>query len=169
MTKGIMIIGACGGGKTTLAAELAEKIKCKHIEMDRFVWLDNATARDEKEWKENIENEILKSDYFVMDGATAWAAKFIPYFDIVIFLDTPAKERVNRVKKREKAGQGSKHNLWLTNFTKDIAKYDDEDAPEWSSRKLDQHFLTLLPCKTLHLTGTTPLNQNLQKITQSIP
>ena len=159
MVKGAMVIGACGSGKSTFARALATKLGCSYIEMDKHVWLDNNSARQESEWVASIQQEIDKSKFFVMDGATPWAVHFTEHFETVIIVDAPTEERVRRVNSREKASP---------EFLDFILHYEDNPTCSLmgiiSSRIYDENFLKTLKCRVLRVDGTKPLEENIRLI-----
>ena len=84
MANGIMIIGACCSGKSTLAKALAAQFGYKHIEMDRYIWA-GGVKRPPQEWQSAIMDEIAKGEDFVMDGQSSYFLdSFTKYFTAVI-------------------------------------------------------------------------------------
>ena len=63
----IIVVGTCGSGKTTLAAEIARRLHASHIELDALHWGPNWTPVDIDIFRSNTE-EALKSDCWAVDG-----------------------------------------------------------------------------------------------------
>ncbi len=65
--KKIVVLGAGGSGKTTLAKKLAKKSGIKVYHLDKEYWLPNWQKPDYKQWESKIEN-LTKQDNWIMDG-----------------------------------------------------------------------------------------------------
>jgi hypothetical protein len=63
----IVVIGNAGGGKSTLARKLAERLGLSHIEIDRLLWQDGWVLTPEDVYVRQ-HREIIESDEWVIDG-----------------------------------------------------------------------------------------------------
>jgi hypothetical protein len=132
----------------------------------------------------------LASDQCVICGSLCgWGDVFIPTFDLVVFLYTPADIRIDRLERREYERFGNRiceggdmyeeharfiewsktydtndENLGLIDWSK---TYGTNNPPE-RSLSLHEEWLKLLPCPLLRLDGTEPINYLLKHIEKSI-
>ena len=51
----IVVVGTCGSGKTTLAAELAKRIEAPHVELDALHWGPHWTPVETEIFRRNTE------------------------------------------------------------------------------------------------------------------
>ncbi len=66
--KRILIIGACGAGKSTLSRKLSEKLGIPAVHLDRIWWRANWTNPTREEFDAELEQLLLKETQWVMDG-----------------------------------------------------------------------------------------------------
>ncbi len=65
--KRVVVIGTSCSGKTTFAADLAEKLRCDHIELDQLHWLPNWRERPDELFR-SLVGEATGQDCWVVDG-----------------------------------------------------------------------------------------------------
>jgi adenylate kinase family enzyme len=65
--KRVVVIGTSCSGKTTFAADLAEKLRCGHIELDQLYWLPDWRGRPKEEFR-SLVSEVTLQDRWVVDG-----------------------------------------------------------------------------------------------------
>lgn len=109
----IHILGASGSGTTTLAEELAKELKCSHYDSDDYFWEKTEPPFQQKrpveERQNKLETDLLNSEDFVLSGSLCgWGDKFIPLFDLVVFLWIPEDIRISRILNRESERYGEK-------------------------------------------------------------
>ncbi len=63
----VVVVGTCGSGKTTLAAEIARRLHAPHVELDALHWGPNWTAVHIGVFRARTE-EALKGDMWTVDG-----------------------------------------------------------------------------------------------------
>ena len=117
----ITISGKAGSGKSTIAKELAEKLKLKHysigalmrqIVQEKNISLMELSKLAEKDSSIDLELdkkqiELRDKNNFVIDGRLT--AHFIPYADLKVFLDCNDKVRAERILKDERKDEKSKN------------------------------------------------------------
>ena len=126
----ITISGKAGSGKSTVAKEVAKKLKLKHysigdlmrkIAKEKNISLIDLSKLAEKDTsidteldKKNI--ELRDEDNFVIDGRLT--AYFSPYADLKVFLDCEDKVRAERILKDKREGEKGKNIQQLTKIIK---------------------------------------------------
>ena len=117
----ITISGKAGSGKSTIAKELAEKLKLKHYSIgdlmrklakEKNIFLNELSKLAEKDSSIDLELdkkqiELRDKNNFVIDGRLT--AHFIPYADLKVFLDCNDKVRAERILKDERKDEKSKN------------------------------------------------------------
>jgi adenylate kinase family enzyme len=109
----IHILGASGSGTTTLAAALAARLECRHVDADSLFWLptDPAfTTERPKEDRQALLHQLLPvAGPWVFSGsAVNWAAPIEPFYDLIVFLRLAPAARMERLRRREVARFGKR-------------------------------------------------------------
>ncbi|MEQ8398060.1 adenylate kinase [Thalassobaculum sp.] len=168
-TRRIHILGASGSGTTTLGRTLACEMAVPHHDTDDYFWLPTEPPFTEK--RPEVDRLRLMSELFtpraawVLSGSlVGWGDPLIPLFDLVVFLHTPARTRLARLRNREavRYGQaaiapGGSHHDATEGFLNWAAGYDGGNQ----GRTLRRHeeWLAGLPCPVVRLDGSRPLLQ----------
>lgn len=98
--KRILVIGACGTGKSTFAKYLGEKLKLEVIHLDKYFWKPNWIMRDFDEFSEIVSQLILK-DEWIMEGNYSKTLRVrAPRADYIFFFDFPSYFCTYRILKR---------------------------------------------------------------------
>jgi adenylate kinase family enzyme len=63
----VVVLGTSGAGKTTFARELAQRLKCPHVELDALHWRKNWTACEPELFRTQVE-EATAGPQWVIDG-----------------------------------------------------------------------------------------------------
>ncbi|KQS63503.1 AAA family ATPase [Rhizobium sp. Leaf371] len=86
----ICVIGCSGGGKTTLASALGERLALPHLSMDKeFFWLPGWQKRDKAEERALIA-EAVDMERWIMDGTGSSSFHLrMPRTDVVLWLRLP--------------------------------------------------------------------------------
>jgi len=103
----ILVIGCSGGGKSTLAQQVASKKKIKYISLDRDVrWLADWKPREGSERRKLVEKLVL-GERWIMDGTypTSFDIR-LPRTDLVIWVRVPRYVCLYSVYKRSIANHG---------------------------------------------------------------
>lgn len=113
----VVVVGPPGSGKTTLGAQLAERLGCDHIEMDGLWWEPNWTEAGTEKFAARV-RPIAESARWVMDGNyfSQGAAEIVwRRADTVVWLDFPRRVTVPRVVRRTLRRSLSRVELWSGN------------------------------------------------------
>ena len=162
MTGGIVICGANGCGKTTLAKALAERLGCKHMDIEDYCFekSDNpyAKARTEEEARALMLSDIRKHGRYVLSCAGGDMGEAInATYRCVVYLSVPLDIRMRRVRQRavDKFGTrvlpGGDMYEQEQRFFDYVAARSMEKTEEW---------LKTLPCPVIYADGTKPIEEN---------
>ena len=170
----IHIFGAAGSGTSTLGKAYALKHGYKFIDVDDYYWLPTdipfTKAREKELRVKLLKEELEKGGDFVVSGAVCkWGDDLIPYFDIVVKLETPTDIRIARLRKREKerfknrievGGDMYYNHIRFIDWAK---VYDDGDLSV-RSNKLHNHWLNKISVKKLVLDGSKEIEELINEI-----
>ena len=114
MSRGIMIAGAAGTGKTTLAGQLAKHLDFQHIDLDDYYFRkDTEIPFTESPPHDEIRENVMKSvtmNPFVMSGTIGSILWDLvnPLFDLAVLLTVPVEIRMERLQAREYSRYGER-------------------------------------------------------------
>lgn len=112
----IVIVGKPGAGKTTLAAQLASRLRLCNVELDGINWQANWVPLPENEMRERVREAITVAGDWVLDGNyksvrdIVWARA-----DTLIWLDYPLWVALLRVLWRTMGRIFRQKDLWNGN------------------------------------------------------
>jgi len=167
MATRIHILGASGSGTTSLGRSLCARHGWTHLDTDDFFWLKTdppfTAIRPEPERIALLGGALEAPDWVLSGSLCGWGDRFIPLFDLVVFLTLPTPIRIARLTEREGrrygpggiAPGGVMHQAFIE-FMAWTAQYDD-GAPTMRSRALHEAWLARLPGPVLRLDGTRGL------------
>ena len=130
-----MVIGASGSGKSTVAAQLAERLDATLIELDQLFHRPNWEPTPTPEFRMNVMEAIAAADgnadrngwvvagnYPVVSDLTHGSA------DTIVWLDLPRRRTVARVVRRSVGRVASRRELWNGNreTLRDVLSRDPE-------------------------------------------
>jgi len=172
----IHIVGASGSGTSTLGRAVEDKFAYKWLDTDDYFWIPtNPPYREVRPVEERV--KLIKTDTekypkCVLSGSlSGWDDDyFIPLFDLVVFVYTPAITRLERLSKRESQKHGNrilpggdmheKH----TAFIEWAGTYDNSEDTNQRSFAKHKEWLKLMLCPVLRLDGTKAIDELLGQI-----
>ena len=179
MIDHIHILGASGSGTTTLGAALARSLGYAHFDTDDFYWERTdppfQKSRPVPARIEKLAAALDAQPRWVLSGSLcSWGDPFVPMFDLVIFLYVPPRIRMARLLERERrlygaeaiAPGGAMHEIY-TNFIAWAGAYD-EGGEDMRSLQTHERWLEQLRCPVLRLDGTSPLEELVAHVENTI-
>lgn len=139
--KKIIIIGASGAGKTTLARHLSEKLNIPHTELDSINHQENWRPIEKEEFRSRVD-EITKQDgwilcgnYFSTLGLSLWRKA-----DTIIWCDYSFPLVMNRLLRRTLKRTYTKEVLWNGNRESFVGNFFTRDSViYWTMRKWNRN------------------------------
>jgi len=170
----IHILGAAGSGTSTLGKKLENKLNYIHLDVDDYFWFPtNPPFIKKREREERIKllmTDISNKKKCVITGSLCgWGDVFIPFFDLIIEIETPTEIRIERIDKRESKRfgnrilQGGDMHDAHQKFIEWAESYDTADINS-RSKALHDCWLKDINCKKLVVDGTMPLEQIINLI-----
>jgi adenylate kinase family enzyme len=107
----IHIMGASGSGTTSIAARLSKITNYQHIDTDDIYWHNTTppftVAREYLERQQRLLTALNANKQWILSGSLCgWGDRFIPYFDLVVYVYVKNDVRIERIRKRELARYG---------------------------------------------------------------
>ena len=175
-SRGCLVFGPGGSGKSTIAKVLADRMGVKHIDIDECAYNeDRRELRPREEMMTALLKELEESDYFIVEGAQYFVPEvFADILDVAIFVDTPTQERVRRMENRylERHGVANVADLHEQDkqVLEDAATYDREEEPFVSprSRATDEAILQSLSCPVARIDGMRPVEESVENIIKNL-
>ena len=87
--KRILIIGNSGGGKSTMAAKMAEILDLPLIHLDTHFWQPGWVEPPEKGWQEIVKSLIAREAWIIDGNYSSTLSIRAERADTIIFLDMP--------------------------------------------------------------------------------
>ncbi|WP_281812657.1 AAA family ATPase [Vallitalea longa] len=173
MSRGIIIFGSAGSGKTTLGKMVAERLSFSYYDLDDYIWRKDTvkpfTVMYTREEKINrLMSDISQSEFFVMAGSMdSFNAPFVPLFDLAVHITVPVEVRLTRINKREYDRFGKRilegGDLYENHqkFLASAARYDTDGSP---SMRTHEQWANSLPCKVIRINGEDSLSNSMELI-----
>ena len=95
--KRVVVMGNSGSGKTTLATQLAEVMKCEHIELDAIRHLPGWQEIDRESFRKIVDQKTLGNSWVLCGNASVVADIYLPRADTIVIFDLPRRIVMNRV------------------------------------------------------------------------
>jgi adenylate kinase family enzyme len=171
----VHVVGASGSGTTTLGRALAARLGVLHLDTDDFFWLPGDPpfehVRERAERQALLGSALAHPPGWVLSGSLCgWGDRFIPLFDLVVFLWIPADVRMARLQARERARYGAAidpggpRHAASQQFLAWAAGYDTALAPPARCRRLHDEWLAALPCRVVRFLDAAPTGEHLARL-----
>lgn len=184
--RGIAVFGLNGGGKSTLAHALAQKIGYYEMDMEDYYFpeqrqsrrqaLENSAGNDaacldklpfsaprsREEVQAALARDAQVHPDFVLSGVTPnWDGGLLARIDIAFWVQTPLAERLKRIQAREEKRFGAR-----------VREGGDMFAQQQAFRKMVAErdlqsvaeWAEKLNCPVIDVDGTLPVRENLEKM-----
>ena len=178
MSRGIIINGASGTGKTTLAAALANHLSFKHFDLDDYYHRKDTKIPfteyyPREEIRARLMHDISQNPDFVMSGSIGSILWDLvnPLFDLAVLLFVPVEIRLARVHAREAEWFGARilegGDMYENHkdFINTIQSYENAEPPAVCLKRHELWAAELL-CPVLRLDGTKPVCENVTQIAE---
>ena len=123
----IAVVGTTGSGKTTLAAQLAERLGLEHVELDNLHWEPNWTPASEPVFRERV-TKALCGERWAVDGNYSAVRDLVwARADTLVWLDYPFAivmrrltwRTFRRILSREPLWNDNRERVWVQFFSGD--------------------------------------------------
>ncbi|MGQ4273531.1 ATP-binding protein [Terrihabitans sp. B22-R8] len=165
----IYVIGASCAGVSTLGAALAEYFQVPQLDVDDFYWMPTDPPYTKKRPPEDrvrlIQNRQNETQGWILSGSfIGWGDALIRDVDLIVFLQTPANIRLQRLDQREAVRHGARilpggdmHEAHLA-FRDWASRYEDGS---FNGRSLARHeaWLKQQSAQVLRLQGDCPTDE----------
>ena len=112
MPQGIAIVGLNGSGKTTLGRGLAERLGYYRMDVEDYYFpksdVPYAVARTREEVERLMFADIKEHGDFVLSAVCADFAAIEPFYELIVYLEAPQNERMERIRQRSVDKFGSR-------------------------------------------------------------
>jgi adenylate kinase family enzyme len=171
----VHIVGASGSGTTTLGRALAGRLGGPHHDTDDFFWLPSTPpfqhVRERGARQALLGDALAREPGWVLSGSLCgWGDRFIPLFELVVFLWIPPEVRMARLRARERARYGAAIEPGAPlherseQFLAWAAGYDEVLAPPERCRRLHDEWLAALPCPVVRFHDTAPTEEHVARL-----
>jgi adenylate kinase family enzyme len=178
-SRRIHLMGASGSGVTTLGRALAERLALPHHDTDDYFWLPTAppcqTTRPAADRLRLMREMFLPRLDWVLSGtATGWGDELVAYFDLVVFVITSRKLRLERLRAREAAHFGADAVAaggWRHDETEAFVEWASHyEAGDREGRNLakDEAWLAGLPCLVVRVDGARPVAELVEQLCSDV-
>lgn len=128
----IVVIGSTGSGKTTLAATLATRLGCPHIELDALHWGADWTEAPTDLFRDRVRHAV-RGDTWVVDGNYSQARDLVwSRADTIVWLDYSLALILLRLTRRTWARLVKHTELWAGNRERWSSVFSRDSLLVWA-------------------------------------
>ena len=170
----IHVIRASGSGVTTLGFALGAQLSIPCFDSDVYFWLPTDPPYDKKrevaERHSRLSGDLFRAPRWVLAGSIdSWGLSLIDAASVVIYLDTPADVRLQRLRARESERFGPRIAPGGAMFEQHqafMAWAAGYESGEFAGRNRDRHerWLAGLPQPVMRCDGTKPTEALVREI-----
>ncbi len=168
MSKGIVVFGANGSGKTTVGRELARTLHFKHMDVEDYYFEEAEIPYSRPCSKDEVIGRMLddieKCSSFVLSAVTGdFGEAITSMYEFAIFLSVPLDTRIERVKRRAEEQYGKR--VWVGG---DMYEQECKFAEFVETRNLSviDDWAKTLTCPVVRLDGTKAISENIRLIVE---
>lgn len=166
MPRGIIIFGANGSGKSTIAAKVAMQLNFKHMDIEDYHFIPSTIpytkSRSRDECLSLMLEDMEKYNNFVLSAVKGdFGHEIESMYKMAVHLEAPKETRVLRVKERSHLKHGERvisggdmyeQQLEFVEFVKNRSL---ERIEQWEAR---------LKCPVIRVDTTQPINDSIEEI-----
>lgn len=125
--KRIVIVGTSCSGKTSLAEQLAEKLRIEHLHLDMLYWRENWQKTPDDVFRAFMADEIKKDEWIIDGNYRITFDMVFPRATVIIWLDLPLpvifwrglKRTIRRIIKKEEVCNGNQETFRQSFLSRD--------------------------------------------------
>ncbi|TCT11616.1 shikimate kinase [Natranaerovirga pectinivora] len=168
MPNGIIVFGANGSGKSTIARELAEVLNYKYMDIEEYHFIESeipyTKARTREECLNLMLEDINTHKNFVLSAVTGDFDDYIEsMYSFAVLLVAPLEIRIDRVKRRafvrhgERISEGGDMYKQHLEFVEFVRTRTSDRIAQWNEK---------LKCPVITIDSTKPISENIELIVQ---
>lgn len=173
----VHVTGASGAGVTTLGRALAGALGVPHLETDAYYWAPTDPPFTHKRTVEErlrlLRQDMAEGGWVLAGSADGWGDPVIAEAGLIVFVTCPARVRLARLKRRERAlfgdriDPGGDMERIHADFLVWAAGYDD---PYFGGRSLARHrnWLRGQKVPVIEVAGTRPVDELVAEVRAAV-
>jgi adenylate kinase family enzyme len=168
MPNGIIVFGANGSGKSTIARELANVLNYKHMDIEDYHFIESEIPYTKARTREECLNLMLedtnKHKNFVLSAVTGdFGDEIESMYIFAVLLAAPLGIRIDRVKRRafmqhgDRISEGGDMYKQYLEFVEFVRSRTSDRISQWEAK---------LKCPVITIDSTKPISENIELIIQ---
>lgn len=168
VSKGVVICGLNGSGKSKLGKELAKKMKFNFIDNEDLYFPKTnekcpyAASRNRQEVKELLLKEVNTHGNFIFTAVKGdYGEELYPFFKYIVIVEVPKEIRMKRVMNRsyQKFGNRMLQGGDLYEQEKEFFRFVESRTED-----IVEKWVQTLDCPVIRIDGTKPVDENIEII-----
>ena len=168
MSRGIIVFGQNGSGKSTVGRELSYVLNYKYMDIEDYNFIESeipySKERSRDECRNLMLNDTKKYGSFVLSAVTGdFGDEIVSMYDFGVYITAPIEIRIERVKQRAIKSFGNR-----VSEGGDMYKANNEfiDFVKRRDLKKPELWLKTLKCPVIFVDGTKAVKENVSLIVQ---